>query len=63
MKKAEAELVLLNQIKEHGLKSYSAMQGEGRKYNNVYYCFYLKNGHQVYWTNPSDEFKKELGIE
>jgi len=62
MKKTDAELLLLNYIKEKGLASYSEMNGEGRKYNNLYFCFNLKNGEQRFWTNPSENFKRELGI-
>lgn len=62
MKKSDAELLLRNYIKEKGLVSYSQMNGEGRTYNNLYFCFNLKNGEQKFWTNPSEEFKKELGI-
>lgn len=63
MKKADAEKKLLECIKENGLVGYSKTNGEGRTYNNWYYCFNLKNGEQRFWTNPSDMFKKELGIE
>lgn len=63
MKKSDGEKILLEHIKENGLASYSKMNGEGRMYNNWYYCFNLKNGEQRFWTNPSDGFKKELGID
>ena len=63
MKKAEAEKKMLEHIKEKGLKSWTKMNGEGRTYNRWYYCFFLKNGEQRFWTNPSDEFKKELGVD
>ncbi len=63
MKKADAEKILLEHIKEIGLSSHSRMNGEGRTYNNLYYCFNLKNGEQRFWTNPSDSFKSELGID
>jgi hypothetical protein len=63
MKKADAEKILLEHIKEIGLEGYSRMNGEGRTYNTWYYCFNLKNGEQRFWTNPSDDFKTELGIE
>ncbi len=62
MKKADAEKKLLEYIKENGLQGYSEMNGEGRHYNDCYFCFNLKNGEQRFWTNPSDEFKSELGI-
>jgi hypothetical protein len=63
MKKVDAENKLLEHIKEIGLENYSRMNGEGRTYNNLYYCFNLKNGEQRFWTNPSEEFKTALGIE
>lgn len=63
MKKTDEENKLLEHIKEKGLKSYSKMNGEGRNNNRWYYCFNLINGEQRFWTNPSDTFKKELGIE
>jgi len=63
MKKSDHELLLLNYIKEKGLVGYSQMQGEGRNYNKVYFCFNLENGEQRFWTDPSEEFKRELGIE
>jgi len=63
MKKAEAEKMLLEHIKEIGLEGYSRMNGEGRARSNLYYCFNLKNGEQRFWTNPSEEFVKELRIE
>ena len=63
MKKAEAEKNLLEYIKDKGLESYMAMQGEGRQRNNTYYQFTLKGGTQRHWTNPSDEFLRELGID
>lgn len=62
MKKADAEQKLLEYIKEIGLLGYSESNGEGRHYNDYYYCFNLKNGEQRFWTNPSDKFKAELGI-
>ena len=62
MKKAEAEKMIINRIKEVGLKGYCSIQGEGRQRNNEYYRFSLKNGEQRYLTNPSDTFKSELGI-
>lgn len=62
MKKADAEKNLLEYIKEKGLDWYSITNGEGRKRNSWYYCFNLKNGEQRFWTNPSEEFKTELGI-
>lgn len=62
MKKDEAEHILLKHIKEIGLASYCCMNGEGRNYNKEYYCFNLKNGEQRFWTDPSEKFKKELGI-
>ena len=63
MKKIEAEKNLLEYIKEKGLGWYSSMYGEGRNRNNLYYCFQLNNGEHRYWTNPSEDFLKALGIE
>ena len=62
MKKVDAEKKLLEYIKENGLQGYSETNGEGRHYSDCYYCFNLNNGEQRFWTNPSDEFKAELGI-
>lgn len=62
MKKSEHELILLNYIKEKGLSGYAQTYGEGRSRNKLYFCFNLKNGEQRFWTNPSEEFKRELGI-
>lgn len=39
------------------------MNEEGRNRNTEYYCFNLENGEQRFWTNPSKEFLKELGID
>jgi hypothetical protein len=63
MQKDEAEKILLAQIKETGLSGYSKMNGEGRARNNEYYCFFLKTGEQRFWTNPSEAFRQELGID
>ena len=63
MTKSESEKILLAQIKEAGLSGYSKMNGEGRKQNNEYYCFFLSTGGQRFWTNPSEEFRQELGID
>jgi hypothetical protein len=63
MKKADAEKKLLEYIKEKGMKGYSKMNGEGRMHSNWYYCFNLENREQRFWTNPSDIFKNELGID
>ena len=63
LSKEDAEKKLLEYIKEKGLVGYAVANGEGRASNNEYYCFNLKNGEQRFWTNPSDTFKKELGIE
>lgn len=60
--KAEAERLLIENIKEIGLASYYQMNGEGRRYSKVYYCFNLKNGGQRFWTDPSEKFKAEIGI-
>ena len=62
MNKADAEKKLLEYIFKNGLKGFATMNGEGVNHNTEYYCFNLKNGEQRFWTNPSNEFKKELGI-
>lgn len=54
--KVDAENELLKHIKHIGLEWWAAQRGEGVSLNNVYYCFYLKNGEQRYWCNPSAEF-------
>ena len=63
IKKSEQEKNLLNHIKKVGLSEFCSMYGEGRNKNRIYYRFTLSDGAELFWTNPSDDFLKELGIE
>ena len=60
--KAEYETELVDHILAVGLESSMSMYGEGRKRNNLYYQFTLKNGTQRHWTNMSLENLKRLEI-
>jgi hypothetical protein len=60
--KAECETQLVNHILAIGLESHMSMYGEGRKRNNLYYQFSLKDGTQRHWVNMSAENLKRLGI-
>lgn len=59
MKKAEAEKIFINHLKEIGIKTYYRIYERG----NSYWCFELENGTTRYWTNLSDENAKALGLE
>lgn len=58
-KKALVEEKFVNMLLEIGIKT-KCESTEGR---NTYYCFWLKNGDQRYWTNLSKENRIKLGFE
>ena len=49
----------VNMLLEIGIKTRCEMS-EGR---NTYYCFWLKDGQQRYWTNLSNENRKKVGFD
>ena len=60
--KADYETELVDHILAVGLEGSMSMYGEGKKRNNLYYQFTLKNGTQRHWTNMSAENLQKLGI-
>jgi len=59
IKKAEQEKMFVDMIlKKGGINSHCEMYERGHDY----YCFWLKNREQRFWTDMSDESLKKLGI-
>ena len=49
--KAYYEKQFVEELLKVGVSQYSAMDER----NNTYYCFWLKDGTQRYWTNMSEK--------
>ena len=59
MKKSEAEKKWRKELLCIGLESSACMYDNG----NFYWCFFMKDGTQRYWVNPSFETLVMLGVD
>ena len=59
MNKAEREKRWRDDLIPVGVQKYAVMYDHG----NFYWCFFMKNGTQRYWTNPSFETLILLGVD